>query len=389
MSEIKDIKNQLENNSFLSTPKNNKLLLGFIEAKQNGEYERLVFERSINDDSTAVKKSRNLKKIDDYFQKDFDTITEDEIIEYRKLLNEDKIFKNITQVKWKDKKPYFQIKKTNKPLKFRTKKDYTSNFKEFWKYIQEYHFQKTGKELPNITRYLKMKKPEDFQTIKVEFIPDDDILTLLNNIRNRNFKAYIQLSLMSGARPCEAIKIKFGDNLYKDKGKWIIKLPKIKGVSYDKFPMVIDMYEDELIPYFKSLKLKEGDYVFKLTPQTIQKLMKHYTTKYLNKPYTPKILRKTARMLRTNAGYTEQWINKLMGHAPGTKVTGHYVNHSGLKNEPIANEKLKAQQYPSLKRDYERIKLQVQAQQEQMAEMVAKMTDIEDIKKELSKRKKD
>ena len=128
--------------------------------------------------------------------------------------------------------------------------------------------------------------------------------------------------------------------------------------------------------------------------------MKHYSNKYLKKNYTPKVLRKTARMIRTNAGYTEQWINKLLGHSPGTKVTGHYVNHAGVKNEPIANEKLKAQQYPSIKKEYEKIKLKMQAQEQQMTTMedklMTKMAEneemiknlaIDDIKKNIKKKK--
>ncbi len=118
-----------------------------------------------------------------------------------------------------------------------------------------------------------------------------------------------------------------------------------------------------------------------MTEETIAKLMRHYSTKYLNYKYTPKILRKTARMLRTNAGYSEQWINKLMGHSPASRIQAHYVNHEGIKNEPLANEKLKAQQYPSLKRDYEKIKLEMQAQKEQIKHM--KDTIMNDLTKEI------
>ena len=244
----------------------------------------------------------------------------------------------------------------------------------------EHHYQKNKaainkgemKSLPEICRFWKLQKPDDYQPVKVEFLNDDEITIFLNNIKNRDFKAFVQLSLMSAGRPCEMTKIKYGkgNNLYKNKdGKWIIHLPKIKRVSYMKFPFEVDMYEDELCPYFNNLDKKTGDRVFKYTEGTIRKLMLHYSEKYLEHRYSPKILRKSARMLRTNAGYSHDWINKLMGHAPGSRVQGHYTNYEGIKNDPVANEKLKAAQYPSLKKEYENVKMQLQAQQEQMKEL--------------------
>jgi len=382
------LEKKLTDGIYLCTKRNNLLLKEFIKAKINGAYERLIFEKRINSSETSIKKCMNIKKFDEYFKKDFDKITEDEILKFRDLMNNDKVLKAKTLIKRKDGKPCFEVVQTKNPLSYRTKIDYRSNFGEFWKFIIEYDYQeqlKTKKaeeikELPNIMRYFKLQKPEDYQEVIVEFIPDDDLITLLSNIRNRNFKSYIELSIMSGARPCEAIKIKYGKkyNLYQNKdGKWIIHLPKIKGVSHHKYPVEIDMYEDELIPYFKSLNLKDGDYVFKLTPQTVRRLMKHYTEKYLKHHYSPKILRKTTRMIRTNAKYSEQWINKLMGHSPNSRVLSHYIDHGGIKSEPLANEKLKAQQYPSLKKDYANLQLKMKAQDEKMLEMQQKMDEKE------------
>lgn len=397
------VEKSIKENKYLSTPKNNELLLGFINAKVNGAFGRVVFEKRIRNLKTSIKKCCNIKKIDQYFKKNFYDINEDEMLEYRDLMNSDKIFKNKTIIQWKEKG--YKIDETTIPLSYRTKIDYRSNFGEFWKFIMEYYYQENKeeikkeklKELPDIMRYFTLQKPEDFEEIVVDFIEDDDILTLLNNIKNKEFKACVQTFLMSGARPCEILKIRYGKqyNLYKNKdGKWIIHLPKIKGVSYKKFPMEIDMYEDELIPYFQNLKLKEGDYIFKITEQTLVKLMNHYTSKYLPKRYTLKILRKTARMIRSNAGYSEQWINKLMGHSPSSRIIGHYVNHGGIKNEDPANERMKAQQYPSLKKDYANMQLKLKAQEEnmkamqdQIAQIVAKENSKKDIEAEIKRKK--
>ena len=391
MGEIyKYIQSKLKFGRYLSTPRNNKLVLEFLKAKFNGSYERLVFEKKANSPKTLIKKAMNIKKIDQYFKKDFDRLTESEILKYRDLMNDNKIFCDKTLIKWKDGKSYFEIIPTKKPLSYRTKVDYKSNFNEFCKFAREYVYQESKKEIPDIMRYFKLTRPEDFEEVVVEFIPDDELHTLLNNIRNRHFKAFVQQSIMAGTRPCEAIRIKYGKNLYKNKqGRWVIHLPKIKGVSFKKFPIVIDMYEDELIPYYESLKLKKGDLVFKFTEATIRKLMKHYTNKYLRKSYSPKILRKTARMIRTNAGYSEQWINKLMGHSASSRVQGAYVDHNGIKDEPLANEKLKAQQYPGLKKDYRKLRLELKAQEQRHNEEMEQLKKmiIEKAKGEILKNK--
>lgn len=385
--EYKLIKGDIKANRFLSTKENNNLLLEFLEAKRNGGYGRIVY-KIICDYGTLVKKARNLAKIDQYFKKNFTDISEEEILKYRDLLNENKIYCDKTLISWSGGKSSFKIVPTKNPLSYRTKKDYSINFKEFFQFIIELKFQKEKTELKDITKFFKIRSPPDYNEIIVEFIPDDDLTALLNNIKNRNFKALVQLSLMSGARPCEIINVRYGKkhNLYKNKeGKWIIHLPKIKKISYKKFPFIVDMYEDELCPYFNNLKKKEGDLVFHISEATFRALMLHYTEKYIGKRYSPKILRKTARMLRTNAGYSEMWINKLLGHAPGNKVQGHYVNYEGIKNEDEANERLKAQQYPSLKKEYQTLKLELQAANEKIKDLQQQLPTIFEFKTEIDR----
>jgi integrase len=377
------IERKLKSNTFLSTTRNNKLMHEFLKAKMNGGFGRLMYQKRIGF-KTAAKKCRNIVRMDLYFKKDFDKITEEDLLKYRDLLNDDEVYCDKTLVKWKKvkekgkivKKPYTKIVKTKKSLSYRTKLDYKQNFIDLYSFIIEYVFQTEKRELKDITKYFMIRKPSDFNEIVVDFIPDDELRILFKNIKNWDFKALIQLSIMSGARPSEIINVKYGRkyNLYKNsEGKWIIHLPKIKRISYKKFPFVIDMYEEDLYPYFSKLEVKEGDMVFNITSATFRKLMKYYTEKYVKKAYSPKILRKTARMIRTNAGYSEMWINKLMGHAPGSKVQGHYTNYEGIKNEHDANDKLKAQQFPNLKRDYDNMKMELQALEQKQKSIMEKM----------------
>lgn len=384
------LQKELKAQRYLSTPRNNELLLAYLQAKNLGNFGRIVYKYSCGE-KTLGKIARQLARADDFFKKDIDKLTEQEILDFRNALIKNKIKKEKTLIKWNNGKPHFEIMQTEQPLSFRTKQDYRQEFIEWFKFIMEYVYVKDGKEIKDITRFFTLPREQDYQEIKVDFLNDDEITVLLNNIRNRKFKAMVQLSLMSGARPCEIINIKIGKghNLYKNnEGKWVIHLPKIKRMSYAKYPHLVDMYEDELFPFFDNLDIKSGELVFKTTDKTFRRLMLHYSNKYVGRKISPKILRKTARMLRTNAGYSHDWINKLMGHSPGSKVQGHYTNYAGIKNDDVANDRLKGQQYPSLKKEYETMKLKLQAQQEQMAEMQKDAAETKQILKLLALEKK-
>jgi integrase len=362
---------ELDSNEYLSTPRNNLLFKEYIKAKFNGGFGRLVYEKAIASKRTAIKKSLCIRKVDHYFRKNFDEITEDEMVIYRDLLNDDKICAQKTKCR---SSKNFIVEDTGIPLKYRYKCDIKNTLEEFYRFIQEFIYQESGKEFPDIMKYFVLRKPDDYKNIIVDFIPEEDLDKLFGIIPTKNFEAFIKLGIMSAGRPCELISIRFGrsHNLYKNReGKWVIHLPNIKRVSYKKFPFVIDLYQDFLCPYFDSLDLKEGDLVFTYTENSFFRLMREYTKRALGRPYPPKILRKTARMIRVNAGYSTDFINKLMGHAPGSSVISHYLNYEGVKNDnPLAEQKLNEMQYPSLKKDYDKLKLELQAQKEQMKEMM-------------------
>jgi hypothetical protein len=389
----KKLEARLEKGTFLSTPFNNKLALLFLKAKENGGYERIVYNhRCIF--QTLIKNARNLARVDGFFKKDFDKINEKELLKYRDLLNDDKVYSYRTRISWVEKKikgkvkklPIHKVEKTDKPISYRTKVDIQVTFIKFNEFMREYFYQEKKEELKDITSFFTVRRPTDFKEVTVNYIPDDELHTFLDNIHNRELKSLIQLSLMSGARKCEALSIRYGKsyNLYKNQeGKWIIHLPKIKKISYTKFPFIVDMYEEELCPFFENLCKRDGELVFSITDKTYSRLMNYYSEKHLGKKYTPTVLRKTARMIRTNAGYSHDWINKLMGHAPGSKVQGHYTNYEGIKNEPEANEKLKAQQYPSIKKDYENLKLKIKAIEERHTSEIQEM--FKKVKEELTR----
>ena len=185
--EFEMLEQQLEKGIFLSTKFNNDLLLSFIKSKMNGGYGRIVYDKVIGK-RTAIKKSRNIKKVDDFFKKDFKKITETELLHYRDLLNDNKIMKNKTKIIWENKKPRYEVVKTKTPLKYRTKDDYKSNFCELYRFYIETIYQKEKKDIKDITKFFKIRRPVDFEEVEVKFIPNDEIEILLQNIKNKKFK---------------------------------------------------------------------------------------------------------------------------------------------------------------------------------------------------------
>lgn len=371
------IMTQLQANTYMSTPKNNKLVHEYLSSKFKGGYGRLIYRRKMTSPMTANKKANTMHMIDKHFKQDFDTITEDDLIEYRDLLNNDKIKATLTKFT-ADNNPKSKrhvkavTNNTEEPISFRRKQDYIETFNEFWLFLTEYVYQTERKrKLPDITRFFKLQRPAEHEEVKVRFIPfnenNDELNTLLSSLDNRHLKAQIAASIMSCARPCEICSVKFGSehNLYKNnEGKWVIHKPRVKGVSYKNFPLVLDMYEDILVPYFETQHYNDGDKVFKYNEASFRRLMRYYTKNKLGKEYSPKILRKTGRMIRTQAKYSYDQINKICGHAPGSKVQKHYLNYDGLELDDESETRLKGLQYPNLKREYDEIKQRMAAMEE-------------------------
>lgn len=166
----------LDSNSYLSTPRNNLLFKEYIKAKFNGGYGRLVYEKVIASKRTAIKKSLCIRKVDLYFQKNFDDITEDEMVKYRDQLNDDKIFTQRTKCRsFQD----FIVEDTDIPLTYRYKCDIKNTLEEFYRFIQEFVYQESGEDFPNIMKFFVLRKPDDYKNIVVDFIPEESLEKIL------------------------------------------------------------------------------------------------------------------------------------------------------------------------------------------------------------------
>jgi len=99
--------------------------------------------------------------------------------------------------------------------------------------------------LQDIMRFFRLKR--DKTRLKIKYMTMEEVLKLKDYIKNGDFKALVLMTIASAGRPCEVIKVKYGENVYKNKnGKWVIHLPEVKGVSYQKFPIELQMFDDEL-----------------------------------------------------------------------------------------------------------------------------------------------
>lgn len=362
----------LQNENYLSTSLNNKLLFLFLKHKQLGRYGRLVFPITMNSERTGLRIALHIKRFDDFFKTDFIELTEDNICKFRDALVDNTIYQNKTIVKWNNGSYTAKVEKTTKPLSYATKLNLRSILISFAHFLKEYCYQQNIPPMDDIMGYFTIPRESDYKDVKVEFIPSNQINELLENIRNKDFKALVMFCLASGARPIEALNTKYGENIYKNTEKrYVQHLPCLKRISYRKFPHILNMYEEYLYPYFDR-NYSEGDLVFKITSATFGKLMHHYTEKYLGKRYTPKVLRKTARMIRSNAGYTDDQINKFMGHSPSSKIQDHYTNYEGIEDNPDAGSNLKKVEYVNFKQDQQELKLKLEALQQELLEIKAK-----------------
>jgi len=353
---------RLRANGIFKHSDNNKYVLEFVLAKQNGGYKRLNYKLRAESPNSILRLIQHLLRVEDYLDKPFHKVTEKDIVQFRDDLNHDKVFKKKTITK--NKKgfvPEINVVRTKEPLSFDTKRHMRNAWVLFWEFLTEYFYHKWNKsQLPDINKFFKLSRGEDYRSVKVDFIPADKLNTFLEGITNRDFKALVMFCLTTGARPIEVINVKMGTNIYRNEGgEWVQHLPNIKRVSYKKFPFKIFMYEEELVPYFnmKEKQLKTGDKVFNISSQTFYKLMRYYSKKTLGKTYTPKILRKTTRMLLEKTSLSPLEKRKIMGHSPDSTIDLHYTNYDGINLDDVSLGKLTEYTSPTLKQQFDELKL--------------------------------
>lgn len=363
----------LEKGTMFKLKENNKLVHEYLTAKLNGGYERIVYQRIITL-SRAYKINNMLKLIERYFNKPFTELTEKDMIRFRDDLNNDKVMSEKRKI----------LKKGNKrnPLDYGTKEDIVSDFKAFWIFLQEY-YEKKGKILPDINRFFRVRRPSDYRELKVDYLSIEQVNKLKQGIRDPQFLSCIYLALMSCARPCEIINVKLGDNVYKEKGKWIVYLPRIKGVSYKKYQFVIDIYAEQIIPYLEEcLKTKKkGDKIYDYTPAQLRMRVSRLTKKVLKREYSPKILRKTGRMIRHWSHWDTELINKLSGHRAGSDIIQNYINHEGLEVPQTLSDKSQSITNPNLYEDMNNLKSEQTANQEAIKSMQKQIQELEKYQK--------
>lgn len=362
---------RLKENKIFSVKANNKFVLEFLNARKNGGYERLMFKKSADSPSTNLRVMQHLIKCEEILSKQFDLVTEDDIQKLRNKLNENALTSKKTSIKKTKGSFDWKTVQTNKPLSYDTKRQMRNAWLMFWNFLTEYVYQTSNKKrkLEDVNKYFSLTKDEDYRDYKVEFIPLDRLEFLIQSINAPKFKALIMFSLATGARPVEALRAKLGINVYRgEDGEWVQRLPNIKRVSYKKFPFKFFLYRDELTIYLNQVsnKLKHGDVIFDYSYPTFLNMMRYYTKKALGQAYSPKILRKTSRMLLEKTNLSTLQKRKFMGHHPDSKIDQHYANYDGVDIDEESLGNVDKYSSPTLKQELRNLKLKDEGREEKM-----------------------
>jgi integrase len=266
-------------------------------------------------------------------------------------LNENKIYSNCICNKTKEKKP----------IKISTKKDLIKHIKQFWKFYRLYSKEELGKEIPNITEYLRLRKENE--ELDVDFLDFKEILELSNCCIDQKKKTLILFAFETGGRGIEYLNVKRKHFLFNNESNnWTVILPQLKGVSHNKRRIDLDISSKEIDKYFKMNNFNQEELIFNYDYDYWRQELKRIGKEILKKNITPKIFRKSCAMFLSNQNINESYIKAHLGWSPDTKSLKHYQKQISLKKPNYLKKNIEKEIFP----DFEMQQKLVNAELEKM-----------------------
>ncbi len=216
----------LENNNFSKFESDNFILKKYADAKFLGHYKYLVYDVN-SPKKTIYKNLISLRKIIESVNKPLIELTEKDIMVFQIKLNQNKIL----------------CKDTKRPIAYSYKYDLVKNLRQFWNFYRMYSRYEKNEKIENITEFLMLRREYNVNKL-IEFLTLNEIERLVLNARSLKMRTLIKVCFETGARPVEILNLRKFNCNFKD-GKWIIKLPNMKGNSTEKMPIEIDYAYEE------------------------------------------------------------------------------------------------------------------------------------------------
>lgn len=311
----------LKKGTFSKFPKDNEIVLKFVEAKYRGNYRNIIYDCNCPE-KTVYKNAIILKKIITLLDKSLVDLTEEDIIILQEKLNQNKVLADFT----------------NKPISSEYKKDMVKVLKQFWTFYRMYAKHEEKKDVENITEFFRIRKDKNTNPL-IKFLSKEDIRVLSEHAYNLKMRTLIKVFFETGARTIEILNVrKFNCSFDTQKGKWLIKLPNMKGMSTGKMPIEIDFAHTDFSNWMEKNSFADDDYIFNYSYDYFRLYLARLGKKSLGRHVTPKMFRKSCAMHLVNLDINEQYIKGHMGWSANSKAISHYINQQAIKRPDKLNE---------------------------------------------------
>jgi integrase len=366
---FKLIYKQLENKKLFKHKENNEIIKIYIDAKIRGNYKQIIYDVN-KPESTCTSNLQKYKILEEFFDKPFTELTQEDINQLQDALNRNLIKTKPT--KYKD----------AEPIKRSYKKDLIAHINQFWKFYRLYSETEKNTILKDITEYLRLRKErpdEDFEYITIK-----ELIELAKHTKNQQQKTLLYFAFDTGSRPIELLSVKRKHFSFDEKENiWTCKLPDMKGTSHDKIRIELLLSSEHINKYFKENDFEPDNYIFEYTYHYTRKFLRELGNK-IGKKLTPKVFRKSSTMYLIEQNAPEQYIKAHQGWIQDTRVFKHYSKQSALKTPTTLKTGIKKDAYF----DYEEQQTLMKAELEKLKNQINALSEFkEEYKQELLSQK--
>jgi integrase len=353
----------LSRDEYFRIKENNRIIKKYIDAKARGNYRSLIYD--VNEpESTLSKNLEVLRAVENSLNKSFEALTQDDVDDLQTKLNNDTVYTTCSII-------------NKRKISHDYKLDYVKNLKQFWKFYRMHSRYELGKEIPDITEYLRIRKQKRLNSF-IKFISKDEFDRLVESSNSTQMKAFLSVYFETGARVVEILKLRKANCTFSmEQNAWIVRLPNEKGISTSKMAIELS-FSNRLFSLWMETRKAFGDdhFVFNYSYQYVAKMFKEKGKRYLGRHLTPKMIRKSTTMYLINSNANEQYIRAHMGWSASSDAITHYINQKAIQKPDALRNKIEKDYYSDAKKENDELKFKQKLQSDQLERLMAEIAEM-------------
>lgn len=253
--------------------------------------------------------------------------------------------------------------KTNDPIGERTKVEIKLIIKKFYKWLQG-----DNEVYPKLVRYIDTY----YENKEIPAISYQDLEIILEHASSLCNRAFMHFLFDSGARIEEVLNIRHKHLTYDAEEKTY----KVRIEFSKTLPRTIylPLCSNSIKSYVESLtSIKPEDYLFPYSYHYTRKLLRKFSTRYLNRVLTPHILR------HSSATYYASKLNqyqmcKRFGWTMASDMPQRYIDREGISDKPAVT-KVNEGTTSQLRKENDQLRKEMNIMKSQFNQMIEQMKE--------------